>query len=160
MNKMTFLLVLQLVLLLSVKTAKAEENSDSANDINSGLDRFKRGWFDGFGGDDADATEAPVGITDDETEVSEEDDEESMEAEGDVVEEDEEWAVRIQGRGETGAKLYVDDISISPGPCPPPGNCDFEDDFCSWELDSELNRWKIVVLHCFIVEVITTIKIT
>ena len=50
---------------------------------------------------------------------------------------DEEWAVRIQGRGETGAKLYVDDISISSGPCPPPGNCDFEDGLgCGWIQDT------------------------
>ena len=54
-----------------------------------------------------------------------------------TFEEDEEWAVRIQGRGETGAKLYVDDISISPGPCPPPGNCDFEDGLgCGWIQDT------------------------
>ena len=54
-----------------------------------------------------------------------------------TFEEDEEWAVRIQGRGETGAKLYVDDISISPGPCPAPGNCDFEDGLgCGWIQDT------------------------
>ena len=29
--------------------------------------------------------------------------------------------------------LSLDDISISPGSCPPPGNCDFEDGLgCSW----------------------------
>ena len=54
-----------------------------------------------------------------------------------TFEEDEEWAVRIQGRGETGSKLYVDDISISPGPCPPPGSCDFEDGLgCGWIQDT------------------------
>ena len=54
-----------------------------------------------------------------------------------TFEEDEEWAVRIQGRGETGAKLYVDDISIASGPCPPPGNCDFEDGLgCAWSQDT------------------------
>ena len=41
------------------------------------------------------------------------------------------------GEGETGAKLYVDDISISSGPCPPPGNCDFEDGLgCGWIQDT------------------------
>ena len=41
------------------------------------------------------------------------------------------------GEGETGAKSYVDDISISSGPCPPPGNCDFEDGLgCGWIQDT------------------------
>ena len=34
---------------------------------------------------------------------------------------------------ETLSILSLDDISISPGSCPPPGNCDFEDGLgCSW----------------------------
>ena len=52
--------------------------------------------------------------------------------------EDDEWAVRIEGSGNVGAKLYVDDISISPGPCPPAGYCDFEDGFgCGWSQDTQ-----------------------
>ena len=63
-----------------------------------------------------------------------------------TFEEDEEWAVRIQGRGEQGAKLFVDDVSISPGPCPPPGNCDFEDGLgCGWTQDTHDDRdWLVL----------------
>ena len=53
-------------------------------------------------------------------------------------EEDDEWAVRIQGLGDHGAKLYVDDVSISPGSCAPLGNCDFEDGAgCGWTQDTQ-----------------------
>lgn len=34
--------------------------------------------------------------------------------------------------------MFVDDVSISPGGCPPPGNCDFEDGIgCGWIQDTQ-----------------------
>jgi hypothetical protein len=64
----------------------------------------------------------------------------------DSFQEEEEWAVRVVGSGEKGAKIYLDDLSITPGPCPAPGNCDFEDGLgCGWSQDFQDDLdWLVV----------------
>ena len=47
----------------------------------------------------------------------------------------------------------MDDISISPGACPPPGNCDFEDGMgCSWNQDQLNDDFDWLVLQADIMD--------
>ncbi|EEC11516.1 conserved hypothetical protein, partial [Ixodes scapularis] len=42
------------------------------------------------------------------------------------------------------AVVAVDDVVIGDGVCPPPGSCDFEDDFCNWRnanLNPDMMHW-------------------
>ena len=49
--------------------------------------------------------------------------------------------------------ITVDDISISPGACPPPGNCDFEDCIgCSWNQDQLNDDFDWLVLQADIMD--------